>query len=139
MKCTTTDNITQQVQENLERITDSVESFVQQSADTQEDTRSAILALSTATISLQLAEIESDFKWSEDAKKRDRWLETYIQWAIRFIDDCRNTIISDTAAQLSFVNKNEIQLGSLIELATATINNQKLIIQQMFKQYANNS
>lgn len=126
------DSLTKKVQESLVRVTASVDGVIQQSADTQENTQSAILALSTATIALQSKQIESDFEQSNDAKKRDQWLETYIQWAIKVVNDCRAKIISDSEARPRLIREKELQLGSLIELATATINTQKSIIEHLF-------
>jgi hypothetical protein len=91
------------------------------------------LALSTATITLQSKQIEVDFEKSNDAKKRDRWLEIYIQWAIGVIEDCRKKIISESEARSRVALEKDLRLGNLIELATATINNQKLIIEHLFE------
>jgi hypothetical protein len=126
------DSLTQKVQESLVRVTASVDDVIQQSADTQENTRSAILALSTATIALQSKQLENDFEQLNDTKKRDRWLETYIQWAIEVVSDCRKKIISDSEARSRLIREKELQLGSLIELASMTIENQRLIIEHLF-------
>jgi hypothetical protein len=126
------DSLAQKVQESLGRVTASVDSVIQQSADTQENTQSAILALSTATIALQSKQIENDFEQSNDARKRDRWLETYIQWTTKVVNNCRAKIISDSEARSRLICEKELQLGSLIELATVTINTQKSIIEHLF-------
>jgi hypothetical protein len=126
-------SLAQKVQESLEDITESVDDVIQQSTDTRENTQSAILALSTATIALQSRQIENDFEQASNAKKRDRWLETYIQWAIKVVSDCSKKIISDSEVRARREREKELQLGSLIELATATINTQKSIIQHLFE------
>lgn len=127
-----TDNLSQKVQESLGRITESVDGVIQQSADTQENTQSALLALSAAAIALQLRQIESDFELSAVAKKREQWLESYVQWAIEVVDDCGKKIGSDSEARSRLLREQEFRLGKLIELATATVENQKSIIENLF-------
>ena len=124
-------NLTQKVQESLGLITTSVDNVVEQSVETQKNNQSAILALSTATISLQLKQIENDFKRLDEAKKRDQWLETYIQWAIKVINDSRKEIIFDSKMRSRFALEQELRLSSLIKLAATTIDCQKLTLKNL--------
>lgn len=128
----TIDNLTQKVQESLGHIAASVDGVVEQSTETQKNTQSAILALGTATIALQLKQIENDFEQPTEAKKRDEWLEVYIQWAIEVVNDCRQKIISNSEARSRFNLEKELRLSNLIELATATIDTQRLTIENLF-------
>jgi hypothetical protein len=125
-------NLAQKVQESLGRITASVDGVIEQSADTQENTQSAILALSAATIALQSKQLENDFEQLDDAKKRDKWLEIYIQWAIEVVNDCRNKIIFDSETRSRLAVEKEFRLGSLIELVATTIENQRLTVEHLF-------
>lgn len=124
-------NLTQKVQESLGLITTSVDNVVEQSVETQKNNQSAILALSTATISLQLKQIENDFKQLDEAKKRDQWLETYIQWAIKVINDSRKEIIFDSKMRSRFALEQQLRLSSLIKLAATTINCQKSTLENL--------
>lgn len=124
-------NLTQKVQESLGCITASIDDVVEQSAETQKNNQSAILALSTATISLQLKQIENDFEQPDEVRKRDRWLETYIQWAVKVINDSREKIISDSKTRSRFVLEQELRLSGLIKLAAATIDCQKLTLENL--------
>ena len=123
--------LTQKVQESLGCITVSVDDVIEQSAETQRNNQLAILALGTATIALQSKQIENDFEQLDEVKKRDRWLEAYIQWAIKVINDSRKKIISDSKMRSRFALEQELRLSSLIKLAATTINCQKLTLKNL--------
>lgn len=125
------DNLTQKVQESLGRIALEVDGVIQQSANSQENTRSAILALSSATITLQSKQIEGGFDRQSELQKRDEWLGYYIQWAISFIDDRHKGIIAESASRSHTSVEQGLRLGSLIELAVATINCQRLVLENL--------
>lgn len=124
-------NLTQKVQESLGRITLEVDGVIEQSLGTQENTQSAILALSSAAIALQLKQVESDFDQMSELQKRDKWLGVYIQWAISFMDDHHKRIITESLSRSRTSVEQEFRLGSLIELATATINCQRLVLKNL--------
>ena len=127
----TINNLTQKVQESLGLIAASVDDVVEQSTETQRNNQSAILALSTATIALQLKQVENDFKQPDEVKKRDQWLETYIQWAIKVINDCHKKIISESDVRSRFALEQELRLSSLIKLAATTIDCQKSTLENL--------
>ncbi len=124
-------NLTQKVQESLGRISLEVDSVVQQSVNTQENTQSAILALSSAAIALQLKQIEDDFDQLSESQKRDEWLGDYIQWAIGVVDDRNKRIITEAASRSRTTFDQEFRLSSLIELAATTIDHQRLAIENL--------
>ena len=129
---TSTINIlTQKVQESLGLITTSVDNVVEQSTETQKNNQSTILALSTATIALQLKQIENDFEQLDKVKKRDLWLKTYIQWAVKVINDSREKIISESKTRSRFALEQELRLSDLIKLAATTINCQKSTLENL--------
>jgi hypothetical protein len=119
--------LSQQVTETLKEVRSEIGELKCEMKCVRDNARKPIISSANALIKLQTKEIQSSYLQIIDTKKREYLLESLIQRAIHFIRQ-QNQELINVFREAPFNYASRVShTASLIEIAVATIDTQRLI------------